>query len=67
MISKPAGHRRVSLAKITANFEFTATGYLHAVYLNAETDSDQETLKRALKRLLRPDHIGWFQRLLRRT
>lgn len=66
MIPKPTGHRRGSSATITANLEFTETGYLRAVYLNAETDGDQATLERALYRLLKPGHVSWIRRLFRR-
>lgn len=58
--------RRKSKAKITANLEFSETGFLTAVYLNAETDSDQATLERALNRLLKPSHISWIKRLFTR-
>lgn len=60
-------HRRGSSAKITANLEFTETGYLRAVYLNCQTDGDQATLERALSRLLNPGHVGWIRRLFRRS
>ncbi len=52
-------------AKITANLVFSKTGYLTAVYLNASTDGDQETLERALNRLLKPTHISWIKRLFK--
>ena len=55
-------HYRPS-AKITANLEFSETGYLKAVYLNAETDSDQATLERALNRIMNPSHFSWIKRL----
>jgi hypothetical protein len=58
--------RRGSSAKITANLEFTETGYLRAVYLNAQTDGDQATLERALNRLLKPDYVPWIRRLFKR-
>jgi len=58
-------YRRTPSAKITANLEFSKTGYLKAVYLNASTDSDQETLERALNRLLKPNHNSWIRRLFR--
>ena len=59
-------HRRGSSAKITAQLEFTPTGYLKAILLNAETDGDQVTLERALNRLLKPGHVSWIKRLFRR-
>jgi len=67
MIPKQTGRRRGSLARITANVEFSSSGDLKTILLNAENDGDQETLERALYRLLKPDHAGWFQRLLRRS
>lgn len=58
--------QKKSSAKITAQLEFTETGYLSAVYLNAENNGDQETLERALARLFKPDHFSWVRRLFRR-
>lgn len=58
--------RQESSAKITANLEFSETGYLKAVYLNAESEGDQATLERALNRLLKPGHFSWIKRLFRR-
>jgi hypothetical protein len=55
-----------SSAKITASLEFSDTGYLRAVYLNAETNGDQETLERALSRLIKPGHFSWVRRLFRK-
>lgn len=66
MIPKPIGHRRGSSARITAQLEFSETGYLRAVYLNAETDGDQAILEKALFRLLKPDHVSLIRRLFRR-
>lgn len=66
MIPTPKQHRRGSAARITANLEFTKSGYLRAAYLNAETDYDQEILERSLLRLLRPVHFSWIRRLLKR-
>lgn len=48
MIPTPTGRGRGSSARITAQLEFTPTGYLKAILLNAETDGDQATLERAL-------------------
>lgn len=59
-------HRRGSSARITAQLEFTPTGYLKAILLNAETDGDQATLERALTRIMNPGHLGWISRLFRR-
>jgi len=52
--------------KPSVNLEFSETGYLKAVYLNAETDSDQVTLERALERLFKQNHISWIKRLFKR-
>lgn len=57
--------RRKSTAQITANLEFSETGYLRAVYLNAKTDGEQETIERALNRLIKPGHFSWIRRLFR--
>ena len=58
--------QREASAKITAQLEFTSTGYLKTILLNAETDGDQATLERALTRILNPGHLGWIRRLFRR-
>lgn len=58
--------QRESSAKIMANLEFSETGYLKAVYLNAETEGDQATLERALNRLLKPGCFAWIKRIFRR-
>lgn len=52
--------------KITANLEFSETGYLKAVYINAETDGEQAMIERALDRLIKPGHFSWIKRLFRR-
>ena len=52
--------------KITAQFEFTGTGYLNSILLNAESEKDQATLEKALDRLFKPQHFGWIRRLFRR-
>ena len=63
MIPIPTDNRRGSSAKVTAQLEFTPTGYLKAILLNAETDGDQEILERALTRIMNPGHLGWIRRL----
>jgi len=62
-----ADERRGSETTITAQLEFTSTGYLKAILLNAETDGDQATLERALTRIMNPGHRGWIGRLLKRV
>jgi hypothetical protein len=53
-------------AKISVVMEFTETGYLKAILLNAESEKNQVTLERALDRLLNPQHFGWIRRLFKR-
>ena len=55
-----------SSARITASLEFSPTGYLKAILLNAETDGDQAILERALTRIMNPGHMGWIRRLFHR-
>lgn len=57
---------RFDIDKITAVFEFTRTGYLKAVMLNAPDEQAQDALERALNRLFKPDHFGWVRRLFKR-
>ncbi len=52
--------------KLTAQFEFTESGYLKAIFLNAGSEKDQAMLEKALNRLLNPDHFRWIRRLFRK-
>ena len=51
--------------KISVVFEFTRTGFLKAILLNAPDDEGQATLERALDRLCKPRHFGWIRRMFR--
>ena len=51
--------------KLSAVFVFTENGFLKKIMLNAETEKDQETLERALNRILKPLHFSWVRRLFR--
>jgi len=53
-------------SKLSAVFEFTKAGYLKAILLSAENESDQATLERALDRLFKPGHLSWVRRLFKR-
>ncbi len=55
-----------SSAKILVTMEFTSTGYLKSVLLNAQNDGDEEVLGKALNRLFKPNHFSWVRRLLSR-
>lgn len=48
--------------RIYALFEFTPTGRVRSIYLNAENDRDQITLEKALDRLLKPQ-FSWMKKL----
>ncbi len=52
-----------SSTKITATLEFSDSGFLKSVCLNASTDTGQETLEKALRRLIIPGHFSWMRRL----
>ncbi|NLX50502.1 MAG: hypothetical protein GXY72_00200 [Deltaproteobacteria bacterium] len=52
--------------KLTAQFEFTGSGCLKAILLNAWSEKEQATLECALDRLFKPQHFGWIQKFLRR-
>jgi len=52
--------------KLSAHFEFSETGYLKAILLNADSERNQATLERALDRLLNPQHFGWIRRLFKK-
>jgi len=49
--------------KISILFEFTKTGRLKAIFLNAENDRDQALLEKCLDRLIRPNQFGTLNRL----
>lgn len=51
--------------KISVVLEFTRTGFLKAVLLNAPDDDGQIILERSLDRLCKPQHVGWLRRLFR--
>lgn len=53
--------------RITAQFEFSPSGYLKVILLNAENDGDEAILEHALLRLLKPDHFRWIKRLLKKS
>lgn len=46
--------------RISALFEFTQTGRLKAIFLNAGSESDQKVLEKGLRHLLKP---SFFDRL----
>lgn len=49
--------------KLTAQFEFTETGDLRAIYLNAGTDAKQVILEQALSQLLKHEPDNLFTRI----
>lgn len=53
-------------AKISVTMEFSSTGYLQSILLNAQNDGDEAILDRALNRLLKPGHFAWVRRLFKR-
>lgn len=55
---------KTARAKITALFEFSDTGYLQSILLDAKTDGDQKVLEKALNRLFKPGHLGWLRGLI---
>jgi hypothetical protein len=55
-----------SSARISVTMEFTSTGYLQSVLLNAQNDGDEAVLGKALNRLIKPDHFSWVRRLFRK-
>lgn len=52
--------------RISVTMEFTSTGYLQSVLLNAQNDGDEATLDKALNRLLKPGHFSWVRRLFKK-
>ena len=52
--------------KLSVVFEFTETGYLKAVLLNAEREKDEVTLERSLERLFKPDQCHWIKKLFKK-
>ena len=56
-----------SCEKISALFEFSKTGRLKAIYLNAEGDGDQKVLEKGLTDLLKPQKFSLLKRLFTKT
>jgi hypothetical protein len=46
-------------------FAFSRGGYLKSILLGGDNDQDNETLQKALNRLLNPSHFGWIRKLFR--
>jgi hypothetical protein len=56
--------RTPTKSKLSAIFEFTETGFLKAILLNAPNDEGQKVIEKALDRVLNPP--SWMRRLFRR-
>lgn len=54
---------RKATHKITAIFEFSQSGNLKAVFLNAENEHDQQVLQKGLSHLVKPEKMGLIRRL----
>ena len=48
---------REASAKITATLEFSNSGRLKSILLNAKSDVDTDVLERALNRIMKPRHV----------
>ncbi len=46
-------------------FTFTESGHPNAIFLNASTHKDEEILKKALDRLVKPSRLSWLKELFR--
>lgn len=55
----------MSKNKLSAQFEFTESGYLEAILLNAGSAERQAILEKALNRLFKPGHFAWVRRFFR--
>ena len=51
--------------KLSVVFEFSESGYLRSILLNAPNESAQKTLEAAMNRLFKPNHFAWVRRLFR--
>jgi hypothetical protein len=51
--------------KISVIFEFTETGYLKSVFLNADNEQAQTTLEKSIDRLFKQNHCAWIKRLFK--
>jgi len=51
-------------SKLSAVLQFTKSGHLEAILLNAGSEGDQTTIECAVDRLLKTRHVGLIQRLL---
>lgn len=52
---------------ISAIFQFSKSGALKSIYLNAEGEADQKILERGLNDLLRPQKFNLLRRLFTRA
>jgi len=52
--------------RVTALFEFSQSGNLKSIFLNAETEHDEAILQHGLSNLLKPDKFSLLKRLFRR-
>lgn len=50
--------------RLSVTFRFYSNGKIKAVFLNADTAEDQETIEKALQKLLRTD--SWIRALVKR-
>ena len=64
-MSLDRGENRKAKEKISALFEFTQTGRLKAIFLNAENEGDQKILEQGLFVLLKPKKFSSLKRLFR--
>ena len=48
---------------LTALFQFDLTGRLENILLGCANDEEEQVIKRALSRLIRPTLLNWFTKL----
>jgi hypothetical protein len=48
---------------LTALFQFDTTGRLENILFGCANDEEEQVIKRAISRLIRPNFLNWFTKL----
>lgn len=51
------------IKKLSALIQFSQTGELRRIFINAENDGEEKLIKKALSKLIRTNFLSWITRL----
>ena len=51
------------IKKLSALIQFSQTGELRGIFINAGNDGEEKLIKKALSKLIRPNLLSWVARL----